>query len=100
MWMNRPRTYCRSIPMKLAFVGFRHGHIMSLYQSAKAHPKVQIVAAAEDDVPTADQLKSKGQVTLTHQDWRKMLREIDCDAIAIGDYFSRRGQIAIAALEA
>jgi predicted dehydrogenase len=86
--------------MKLAFAGFRHSHIMSLYQSAKEHPDVQIVAAAEDDAGTIDALKSKGQVTLTHRDWREMLKNVDCDAIAIGDYFTRRGQIAIAALAA
>ena len=37
---------------------------------------------------------------LTHDDYRRMLREVECDAVAVGDYFARRGEIVIAALEA
>jgi predicted dehydrogenase len=42
-------------------------------------------------------------VALTHTqpgDWKRVLHEVPCDSVAIGDYFGRRGELAIASLEA
>jgi len=86
--------------MRLAFIGFRHGHIMGLYKSACTDPRVKVVAASEDHEQTAGELKAAGSVTLTHSDYRQLLKEVDCDAVAVGDYFARRGEIIIAALKA
>lgn len=86
--------------MKMAFVGFRHGHVMGLWEYANHHPQIEVVAACEEDAPTRDQLKSGGKVGITHTDYHAMLHDTPCDAIAIGDYFGKRGQLAIAALEA
>ena len=86
--------------LKLAFAGFRHGHIMSLYTGAQSHPDVRIVAACEEDRATFDSLKAAGKVELTHSDFAEMLKGVDCDAIAVGDYFAKRGEIIIAALNA
>ena len=86
--------------MRLAFIGFRHGHVMGLYRGAVAHAGVDVVAACEEDAQTAASLKSSGTVQLTHSRMEDVLERVDCDAIAIGDYFARRGAIAIAALEA
>jgi predicted dehydrogenase len=86
--------------MRLAFIGFRHGHVMGLYRGAMAHAGVAVVAACEEDPETAASLKSAGTVQLTHDRMEDVLANVDCDAIAIGDYFARRGAIAIAALEA
>jgi predicted dehydrogenase len=86
--------------VKLAFLGFRHNHVMGLYQSAKAHPDVQVVAAAEDHGETIEQLSREGKVQLTHRDWREVIERVPCDAVAVGDYFARRGEIIVAALEA
>src|SRR5947209_6558224 len=59
--------------LKLAFIGFRHGHVMGLYHAARAHPHVDIVAAAEDHVETIDALKREGKVELTHSDWHELI---------------------------
>ena len=83
--------------MRIAFAGFRHGHILSAYKLARRHPDVEIVAACEDHGPTRASLKG---VDLTHGDYRRMLEDVDCDAVAVGDYYARRGAILIAALEA
>ena len=38
-------TRTMSKKLRLAFVGFRHGHINGLYKSARQHPRVEVVAA-------------------------------------------------------
>ncbi len=55
-----------------------------------------MVACCEEDATTRDALS----VQITHTDFAKMLGEVECDVIAIGDYYSRRGALVIAALEA
>lgn len=85
--------------LRLAFIGFRHGHILSLYQHALAHPDVTIVAACESDPDTRAGLAKAGLVTLTHDDPTRLLDDVDCDAIAVGDVYGRRGAHLIAALE-
>lgn len=73
---------------------------MGLYRDALQDPSVQVIASAEADPQTAAQISAAGTVTLTHDDPDRLLREVECDAIAIGDVYSRRGAIAIAALRA
>jgi predicted dehydrogenase len=86
--------------MRLAFIGFRHGHVMGLYRGAIEHPKVQVVAACEDDPQAAEAARAGGVVKLTHDSVDRVLSEVDCDAVAVGDYFARRGELTIRALEA
>lgn len=89
-----------SSKLKMAFIGFRHGHIMGLYNAARKHPQVQVVAACEEDTATAESLRSAGTVELTHDAHECFARTFNCDAIAIGDYFAKRGPLIIQALEA
>ncbi len=86
--------------MRLVFIGFRHGHVMGLYRGAIAHAGVDVVAACEEDPQAAAALRAGGTVQLTHERMDDVLANVECDAIAIGDYFARRGEIAIAALDA
>jgi predicted dehydrogenase len=86
--------------MRLAFLGFRHGHVMGLYNSARQHPRVQVIAACEDDAQTAATLKSAGTVALTHATYEDVFTRADFDAVAVGDYFGRRGEIILRALQA
>ena len=81
---------------KIAFVGFRHGHIYSLYNKAAQHPSVQIVAACEEDATARAAVLPS--VEITHTSWADMLANVPCDIVAIGDYFGKRGQLAIDAL--
>src|SRR5688500_17917619 len=87
-------------PMKLAFLGFRHAHVMGLYRSALEHPDVDVVAAVEEDGASAEALRGAWKVELTHGRIAAVLANVPCDAVAIGDVYARRGAIAIAALEA
>ncbi len=86
--------------MRLAFIGFRHGHVMGLYKGAVAHAGVDVVAACEEDAHAAETLRANGTVQLTHDRIADVLENVDCDAVAIGDIFARRGEIAIKALNA
>jgi predicted dehydrogenase len=90
----------KSKALKLAFMGFRHGHIMGLYEAARKHPGVEVVAACERDPATADAVRRAGKVELTHQPDECLAPGFECDAIAIGDYFEARGRLMIQALEA
>lgn len=86
--------------MKLAFCGFRHPHINQLYADALAHPDIEIVAACEEDPATRTTLAAHPQIRITHDNLTEMLTMIDCDAVAIGEYYAKRGAVILQALAA
>lgn len=85
--------------LTFAFAGLRHGHIFSLYEKVKASPDMEIVAVCEED-PENSLLKTRSDITLTHTDFDTMLKDVPCDVVAIGDYYAKRGSLAIRALKA
>ncbi len=85
---------------RFAFAGFRHAHILDLLAGVEERDDCEVVACCEDDPDTRKACAENGRVRLTHSDFATMLREVDCDVIAIGDYYSRRGTLAIEALRA
>ncbi|MEM7035083.1 MAG: Gfo/Idh/MocA family oxidoreductase [Chloroflexota bacterium] len=86
--------------MKLAFIGFRHPHIFTLYKLAQERPDIEIVATCEEHAETQASLAQSNQVSLTHTSYETLLSEVDCDVIAVGDYYGIRGERIIQALEA
>lgn len=85
--------------IKLAFAGFRHGHIYSLYNSASAREDIEIVGAWEENSHARAEAEKKG-VTFTHSSLEDLLASSGADAVAVGDCYGLRGQIAISALRA
>jgi len=85
---------------RFAFAGFRHGHILDLLAGVEERPDAEVVACCEEDAGARADLAAKGRVTITHTDFAKMLAEVECDVVAIGDYYGRRGALALAALRA
>jgi len=85
---------------RFAFAGFRHSHILDLLTGVEERDDTEVVACSEEDAGTRESLAAAGRVKITHSDFASMLREVDAEVIAIGDYYSMRGAIAIAALEA
>ncbi|MEA3213448.1 MAG: hypothetical protein QOE70_6505 [Chthoniobacter sp.] len=85
---------------RFAFVGFRHPHIFDVLSAVRDRPDCQIVACCEEDAATRQALRETDRVDLTHEDYAEMLRDVECDVIAIGDYYGRRGALALAALRA
>ncbi len=84
--------------LRIAFAGFRHGHIMDVHSGALAMG-MDIVACCEEDPATRDDLAKGGVVAVTHHDMLDMLDHVECDVVAVGDYYGRRGALIIEALE-
>ncbi len=85
---------------RFAFAGFRHSHIFDLVAGIKERADCEIVACCEEDAATRADLEATQRVTITHADFPTMLETTECDVVAIGDYYARRGALAIAALQA
>lgn len=85
--------------LRVAFVGFRHGHILSLHRLLQTRDDVIIAAACEEDAATRASLARSG-ILVTHDDYARMLAETQCDVVACGDYFGIRGKRLVQALEA
>jgi predicted dehydrogenase len=88
------------MPIRLAFVGFRHAHILGMVRHASEAEEFEVVAACEEDGATRAALAAQGEVSITHDDFDDLLASVDCDAVAIGDYYAKRGGLAIRALSA
>ncbi len=86
--------------IRIAFAGFRHGHINTLYKLAEANPDVEIVAAYEADADARANAEKTLGVRFTHENYEDILKDENIDVVAIGDYFGVRGSLAIAALKA
>lgn len=86
--------------MRLAIVGFRHGHVAAIYHTARRLEHVQIVACVEEDPAARNDIPAQLGVTLTHDSFQQVLDEVEFDALACVDYYARRGPLVIQALEA
>ena len=85
--------------LRFAFAGFRHGHILSLYELAKKHHDIDVVAACEEHEATRQDLTANGHVTITHDQLDTLFDDTEFDVLAVGEYFAQRGPTAINALE-
>jgi predicted dehydrogenase len=86
------------MPIGIGFIGFRHGHIHGMYNHVQSRRDVEIVGACEEDAETRNSLPEKG-VSVTHHSVDAFLSEVECDVIACGDAYGRRGSILIRAME-
>jgi predicted dehydrogenase len=85
--------------LKMAFAGFRHAHILDLYRRTQEADDFEVVAACEEDGMTRQALASNGVITVTHECLDDMLDSVKCDVVAVGDYYAKRGRLAIEALK-
>lgn len=83
----------------IAFAGFRHGHIFSLYEAAKKHSDLILLGAWEADSQAKEAAEKQG-VTFTYDSFDALLQDDSVEIVAIGDYYGTRGSLAIRALEA
>ena len=86
--------------IKIAFAGLRHPHIFSLYESAQQRADMKVVAVCEDDKDQRANLAVEGKIEITHEAIDQILSEVDCNVVAVGDYYGRRGALVIQALSA
>ena len=85
--------------MNLAFAGFRHSHIIGLYNTAKATEGVFITGCFEED-ETARKTAEKSGIEFNCNSYAEILNNPSVDAVAIGDYYGKRGKMIIDALKA
>jgi len=86
--------------LRMACVGFRHGHVTSVYQTAKELDYIEIVAAVEEDVEARAAFVEPMGVEITHETMDEMMGDVDFDLLSCVDYYGKRGSIVIQALEA
>jgi predicted dehydrogenase len=86
--------------MKLAFAGFRHGHMLALYRHAQEMAEIEVVAACEEDAAARQAVAARGDVQITHTTLDALLAEVACDAVAVGDYYARHGELIVRLLDA
>ncbi len=85
---------------RFGFAGFRHSHILDLLAAVEARVDCEVVACCEEHAETRAELAAAGRVKITHADFSLLLHDVPCEVVAIGDYYSRRGALVIAALTA
>lgn len=87
------------MPLRVAVVGFRHGHITSIINSIQDLDYVDLVGAVEES-PDDMQIVERARIELTHPTFDDLLADLDFDVICCGDYYAKRGELAIKTLRA
>jgi predicted dehydrogenase len=91
--------------LNIAIVGTRHGHINDLIARLREHENARLVAICEEDEAARAALSCNAALQKyaapvpVFDSYEKLLDEVACDAIGIGDYYGIRGARAIEALQ-
>ncbi|MBQ8321722.1 MAG: Gfo/Idh/MocA family oxidoreductase [Clostridia bacterium] len=86
--------------MNIAFAGFRHSHIFSLYEMAKEAKEVNIIGCFERDRDARAAAANTHGINFNFASYEQLLTDEAVKAVAIGDYYGVRGAMVIAALKA
>ena len=87
---------------KIAFAGLRHGHINGLFQAALESNELEITAVCEEE-PSALQafLDAHKELKIpVYSSLKTMLKEADCQIVATGEYYGKRGSVVLETLKA
>jgi predicted dehydrogenase len=98
-FIKNQKSSMNTTPHKLAIVGFRHGHIGEQVTAARELENLELVATCEEDAEARAALEAQNLGVPVYDSYERLLHEVDCDIIGIGDYFAVRGQRAITALQ-
>lgn len=85
--------------MNIAFAGFRHGHILCLYDMVKHMDNMKIEGSFEENIEVREKIKTDSNIDFNYNTYEEMLADNNVEIIAIGDYYGRRGEMTIAALK-
>lgn len=77
--------------MRIAFAGFRHPHILSLYRDAQKAENVEIVGCFEEDADVRASLARDEGIVCTYPSYESLLADARAEAVAVGDYYGVRG---------
>lgn len=86
--------------MNIGFAGFRHYHILGLYNSARKNPDVNIILCFEENQDVRQDLLREQGIDFNCDAFDKLIHSDSIDTVAIGDYYGRRGALVIEALKA
>ncbi len=87
------------MPLRIAAVGFRHGHMVSFTKLAQELDYCELVGVVEESDDDLSILERTG-LERTHDSFEDLLEDVDFDLVATGEYYARRGSVVIRALEA
>ena len=85
--------------MNIAFAGFRHGHIYTLYDMANNSKNVEICGCFEENDAAREAAGKMRELDFCYGSYEEILADDNIDAIAIGDYYGKRGKMVIEALK-
>ena len=85
--------------MKIAFAGFRHYHIFSLYNSVMESKVVKLAGCFEENEDAKKYAEESLGAKFNYNSYNEILEDENVDAVAIGDYYGKRGEMVIAALK-
>lgn len=92
-------VHIQIMPIKFAVMGFRHGHIREAVSKIRNSEGAVLVGVCEEHAETRAAISKDSWECPVFDSFETLLAEVDCDAVAVGDYYSRRGPICIEALK-
>lgn len=84
--------------LKFAIIGVRHGHIHDVIKRVKTRGDTQLVGVCEEDAVAREKLNPSELGAPVFDSVARLFDEASCDVVGIGDYYGRRGALAIEAL--
>lgn len=86
--------------INILFVGFRHGHIESLYKECVENKDINIIGCIESDEKARNDVANRLSIEFSDTQYEEFLMRPDVDAVAVGDYYGARGDIILRAIQA
>jgi predicted dehydrogenase len=87
------------MPLKIAIMGLRHGHIQEVINALKNRKDAVLAAICEEDAETRKRLLADRPTDMIFDSYAKMLDTVECDVVGVGDYYGKRGSIIVEALK-
>lgn len=85
--------------MNIAFAGFRHSHIYTLYDMAVENKNINIIGCFEENNEAREKAKTDKGIDFNYATYEDVLCDKSVEAVVIGDYYGKRGKVIIEALK-
>ena len=86
--------------IRIAVAGLKHDHVRTVLGLALEDPSIEVVALADDDEANRRAYEEAFGISVRYPTHRELLESEAFDALVVCEEFGRRGEVAIAALEA
>jgi len=85
--------------MNIAFAGFRHGHILCLYDMVVHSKSFNITGCFEENSEAKEKAHADIKIDFNYNTYEEVIADSRVDIVAIGDYYGKRGKMVIEALK-